>query len=76
MRLFIFDNLRGKLIFVVHEDAAEPNAWNQAQARLDELEAKLKVPVPELPALKLDGSGLDESAFVSSFGEDNYKAAG
>ncbi|MBL4567619.1 MAG: anthranilate synthase component I [Porticoccus sp.] len=71
----IFDNLRGKLIFVVHEDAAEPNAWNQAQARLDELEAKLKAPVPELPALNLKGSGLDESAFVSSFGEDNYKAA-
>jgi len=71
----IFDNLRGKLIFVVHEDAAEPNAWNQAQARLDELEAKLKAPLPELPALNLKGSGLDESAFVSSFGEDNYKAA-
>ena len=71
----IFDNLLGKLMLVVHEDAAEPNAWVHAQARLDDLEAKLKQPVPELPPLKLEGSGLQESAFVSSFGEDNYKAA-
>lgn len=71
----IFDNLLGKLIFVVHEDAAEPDAWNIAQHRLDALEAKLKTPVPELPPVNLEGGGLDESAFVSSFGEENYKAA-
>jgi anthranilate synthase component 1 len=71
----IFDNLLGKLIFVVHEDAAEPDAWNKAQKRLDDLEAKLKNPVPELPKVNLEGGGLDESAFVSSFGEDNFKAA-
>lgn len=71
----IFDNLLGKLILVVHEDAVEPNAWNCAQTRLDELEAKLKLPLPELPSLNMAGSGLQESAFVSSFGEDNYKAA-
>ena len=71
----IFDNLLGKLIFVVHEDAAEPNAWSNAQARLDDLEAKLKNPLPELPPVNLNGGGLDESAFVSSFGEENFKAA-
>lgn len=71
----IFDNLLGKLIFVVHEDATEPNAWNRAQERLDELEAKLKCAVPVLPPVNLRGSGLDESTFVSSFGEANFKAA-
>ena len=71
----IFDNLLGKLIFVVHEDAAEPNAWAKAQARLDVLEAKLKNTLPDLPPVNLNGGGLDESAFVSSFGEENYKAA-
>jgi len=71
----IFDNLLGKLILVVHEDASEPNAWNLAQARLDELEAKLANPLPELPPLKIQGSGLQESAFVSSFGEQNFKQA-
>lgn len=71
----IFDNLLGKLILVVHEDASEPNAWNLAQTRLDELEAKLAKPLPELPPLNMQGSGLKESAFVSSFGEQNFKQA-
>ena len=71
----IFDNLLGKLILVVHEDASEPNAWNLAQTRLDELEAKLAKPLPELPPLNMQGSGLQESAFVSSFGEENFKQA-
>jgi anthranilate synthase component 1 len=71
----IFDNLLGKLILVVHEDASEPNAWNLAQTRLDELEAKLVKPLPELPPLNMHGSGLQESAFVSSFGEQNFKQA-
>ncbi len=73
--VIIFDNLLGKLIFVVHEDAAEPDAWSKAQHRLDELEAKLKRSLPELPPVNLEGGGLDESAFVSSFGEENFKAA-
>ena len=71
----IFDNLLGKLILGVHEDASEPNAWNLAQTRLDELEAKLANPLPDLPPLKMQGSGLQESAFVSSFGEQNFKQA-
>ncbi|WP_461521485.1 anthranilate synthase component I [Porticoccus sp.] len=71
----IFDNLLGKLILVVHEDAAGTNAWEHAQTRLDDLEAKLKQPLPELPSLNMAGSGLQESAFVSSFGEQNYKDA-
>ncbi|MAZ71087.1 anthranilate synthase component I [Porticoccus sp.] len=71
----IFDNLLGKLILVVHEDASEPNAWNLAQTRLDELEVKLAKPLPELPPLNMQGSGLQESAFVSSFGEQNFKQA-
>ena len=71
----IFDNLLGKLILVVHEDAKAPNAWSRAQERLDDLEAKLKLPVPEMPGLNMAGSGLQESAFVSSFGEQNYKDA-
>lgn len=71
----VFDNLLGKLIFVVHEDAEKPNAWAKAQARLDDLEAKLKNPLPDLPPVNLNGGGLDESAFVSSFGEENFKAA-
>ena len=71
----IFDNLLGKLIFVVHQDACDINAWGKAQQRLDELEAKLKNSVPDLPSLNLDSKGQSEPAFVSSFGEENFLAA-
>ncbi|MFT7267159.1 MAG: anthranilate synthase component 1 [Porticoccus sp.] len=71
----IFDNLLGKLIFVVHQDPCDINAWGKAQKRLDELEAKLKNPVPDLPSLNLDSKGQSESAFISSFGEENFLAA-
>ena len=71
----IFDNLLGKLIFVVHQDACAANAWEKAQQRLDELEIKLKNPVPDLPPLNLDSEGQNESAFVSSFGKENFLAA-
>jgi anthranilate synthase component 1 len=71
----IFDNLLGKVIFVVHQDTSTHDAWNNAQNRLDELEAKLKKSVPDLPPLDLNGREKNESDFVSSFGKDNFLAA-
>ena len=71
----IFDNLLGKVIFVVHQDTSTHDAWNNAQNRLDELEAKLKKSVPDLPPLDLNGREKNEPDFVSSFGKDNFLAA-
>ncbi|MDA8652333.1 anthranilate synthase component I [Porticoccaceae bacterium] len=70
----IFDNLSGTIMLVVHVDAKDPDAWNCAQKRLDELEEKLAQPIPKLPVINRD-KALTESDFVSSFGKDNYKAA-
>jgi anthranilate synthase component 1 len=42
--LAVIDNLSGKLHLMVYADPAEPDAYNQAQARLAELKARLKVP--------------------------------
>ena len=71
----IFDNLLGKIIFVVHQDTSSSDAWSKAQNRLDELETKLKTSVPDLPSLDLNGREKNESHFVSSFGKDNFLAA-
>jgi anthranilate synthase component 1 len=71
----IFDNLSGTIMLVVHVDAAEPQAFAKAQARLDELEAKLARPAPQLPAMNLPEGGITEDAFVSSFGKQDYMAA-
>lgn len=71
--VLVFDNLQGKLIFIVHADSADPNAWNKAQLRLDELEAGLRKPLPDLDKISLSPSGVAESAFTSSFGKARYQ---
>ncbi len=71
--VLVFDNLLGKLIFVVHADPTQPTAWKQAQTRLDQLEAGLRVPLPELGKISLDAPGLPDSAFTSSFGQQRYE---
>lgn len=71
----VFDNLAGKLILIVHVDATHPEAFGQAQRQLDDIEARLHQPVPDLPPIKLDGQGVPESAFVSSMGQAGYEAA-
>jgi anthranilate synthase component 1 len=66
----IVDNLSGKLTLVVFAEPGFPGAWKHAQARLRELLAKLRAPVP-LPA--------DQPAVPSAptfeFPEADFKAA-
>ena len=71
----IFDNLSGTIMLVVHVDAKDPDALASAEARLDELEAKLEQPTPQLPPMNMAGDGISEDDFVSSFGEQDFKAA-
>ena len=71
----VFDNLLGKLILVVHQKASDVDAWIKSQKKLDELELKLKEPVPNLPPLNSSSEGKNESNFISSFGKDNFLAA-
>lgn len=71
--ILVFDNLQGKLIFIVHADAGDTSAWERAQARLDELETALRQPLPPLAPVSLAGDRLSESAFKSSFGQARYE---
>jgi anthranilate synthase component 1 len=71
----IFDNLSGTIMLVVHADAAEPNALEKAEARLDQLEKNLAKQIPQLPPMDVDGAGISEEAFTSSFGQQDYMAA-
>ena len=45
-QLAVVDNLSGKLFLIVYADPREPNAYGKCQARLAELAAKLRQPVP------------------------------
>jgi len=48
--LAVFDNLKGRLYLIVHADPRVEGAFDQAQARLDALTAKLRAPGAGYPA--------------------------
>ncbi|MBS3934872.1 MAG: anthranilate synthase component I [Sulfuritalea sp.] len=66
----IVDNLSGKLTLVVFAEPGFPGAWQHAQARLKELLAKLRAPVP----LPVDQPAVP-SAPTFEFPEADFKAA-
>lgn len=72
--LAVFDNLKGRLYLIVHADPGEADAWENAQARLDALNAKLRQPGSGYPAA-ITCDVLDESHFVSGFTRDGFIAA-
>ena len=69
--LVVFDNLSGKLYFIVYADPSVPNAFRRAQERLAELKCKLRAPIEPPP--RTDAA--TASAASSEFGEENFKAA-
>jgi anthranilate synthase component 1 len=73
--VLVFDNLAGTIKLIVHADPADADAFNRALARLDALELALRQSAPSLPAIDLSAQGVQETDFVSSFGEDNFKSA-
>ncbi|MBD2858627.1 anthranilate synthase component I [Spongiibacter sp. KMU-158] len=73
--VLVFDNLSGLVTLITHVNPANADAYFQAQARLDVLEQRLREPCPSLPDLDLAAEGVAETEFVSSFGEQNFKAA-
>lgn len=69
--LAVFDNLKGRLYLIVHADPRVEGAFEQAQARLDALTAKLRAPGAGYPA-PLNSDVLDESDFVSGFTREGF----
>jgi anthranilate synthase component 1 len=70
----VFDNLKGKIYVVIHVNPAIDDAFNKANARLDELVAKLG----EAPARALSPPGIHsvhETDFVSAFTQEEFEQA-
>ena len=70
----VFDNLKNKLYLVVLVDSNSEEQKKLAEARLDDLEKQLQTPLPD-QALMQPKKSIDESDFISSFGENEFKAA-
>ncbi len=77
--VLVFDNLAGKLIFVIHANPDVENAFVKANARLDELTQKLNQSTPGITPISLQSQlpvgGSNELQFTSHMGEDGYKSA-
>ena len=71
----VFDNLSGKMYVVIHVNPEIDNAYDVAQARLDELVAKLRQATPEYHEANEATTAVQESDFISGFTEDGFKSA-
>jgi anthranilate synthase component 1 len=69
--LVVFDNLSGKIIFIVHIDPSQDKAWEQAQLRLDSLTSELRQNALPNLSNQVD-TPLQESDFVSHYGEAQF----
>jgi anthranilate synthase component 1 len=66
----VFDNLKNKLHLIVLIDSKDQ--IDAAEKRLNELEEKLKHPLP-FQDFKKPEKSISESDFISGFGEDDFK---
>ncbi|MBF8729310.1 MULTISPECIES: anthranilate synthase component I [Pseudomonas] len=71
----VFDNLAGKMHAIVLVDPAEEQAYEQGQARLQDLLAKLREPITPRRGLDLSGPLAAEPAFRSSYTREDYENA-
>ncbi len=72
--LVIFDNLRGTMQLISLIDPADPDALHTTQEKLQARAHTLSQPVPSIPASQTNQK-VQDSDFVSSFGEAEFKAA-
>lgn len=70
----IFDNLRGTMQLISMIDPTDPDALQTTQENLAARARTLTQPVPSVPASQTNQK-VQESDFVSSFGEAEFKAA-
>jgi anthranilate synthase component 1 len=71
----VFDNLRGKLYVVVHADPAVPDAYGQAQTRLDDLVAQVRAATPRFRHAGAAQQVHKEADFVSGFTREGFEKA-
>ncbi len=69
----VFDNLAGKMHAIVLADPAETDAFEQGQARLQEILHKLRQPIMPRLGVDLSAPAGAEPAFKSSFSRDDYE---
>ena len=70
----VFDNLKNRLHLIVMVESEDEETLSRAELRLDQLEKKLKENF-EFEEFSKPNDSVEESDFVSSFGEKEFKSA-
>lgn len=70
----VLDNLEGRLWLIVHADPTRPDAFEQAQKRLDELEQRLRSTGTGY-GLRVSGEVVKEEDFSYGFSREDFIAA-
>ena len=70
----VFDNLKGRMQLISLVDPAEPGVYHRTLERLQSLSHALANAVPPIPESTAN-QPVEESDFVSEFGEDSFKQA-
>ena len=74
-QVIVFDNLNGKLYLIVHANPANPNAFEQAQQRLDQLVSQLRAPIPLSASSTWSSHTISETDFHSGFERQAFEQA-
>jgi len=70
----VLDNLEGRLWLIVHADPAQPEAYEQAQRRLEILEQRLRLSGTGY-GLRVSGDAIEEQDFSYGFNREDFVAA-
>ncbi|WP_020407764.1 anthranilate synthase component I [Hahella ganghwensis] len=71
----VFDNLSGRLILIYHVDPADEQGLTKAEQRLDDLEKRLRQPLPEHNLHVEHEQQAEEDDFQSRFARPDFEAA-
>ena len=71
--VLVFDNLSGKLMFITHANPALPDAYDNAQCKLDDWVRKLRK--ARATTAQQQTNTVDEKDFISGFTQQGYEAA-
>ena len=72
--VIVFDNVLGRIHLITHGDPAVDGSFERAQERLQQMTQDLHADVPKNLHDPVRGPRLHEADFVSSYGEEAYKA--
>lgn len=68
----VFDSVKGKIHLITHANPENASAYQNAQARLDEMVGKMQRNIPAGVLTPEKGPVVHEEDFVSSYGEDQF----